>query len=152
MNPPQEVRIRQGKDNAFKKDWEDGYDPLKPFIEVKDKDGKVIQKRPVSKSYNVRDMKDEELGDFLGEDEKKALKEARRQWKESKGRDLCKEYHEKRKKDEQEKETLQERNQLLEAHARQLEQDFNDYKVTTEARFDKLATMLQSLLPKQKSL
>ena len=154
MTPQQEVRIRQGNGHyIFQKDWEDGHDPLKSHIEIKDDDGKITRKTPVSKSYNVCDMTDEELGDFLGEEEKKALAIARKQRKESDGRDLCKEYHEKKKKDEQDNmDTLQERNKVLEAHARQLEQDFADYKITTEERFNKLATMIQSLLPKQKGL
>jgi hypothetical protein len=48
--------------------------------------------------------------------------------------------------------TLTQRNQVLEDHARQLEQDLSDYKSTTEARFDKLATLIQGLLSKPKSL
>lgn len=95
---------------------------------MKDTDGKVTQKRPASKSYNVCDMKDEELDDFLGEEEKKSLKEARRQLKESKGRDMCKEYHEKKKKDEQEK-------------VSSLQKEFDDYRKLSEARFDKLAEL-----------
>ena len=47
-------KIRQGKGTyIFKKDWEDGHDPLKPYIEVKDDDGNLIRKKPISKSYNV---------------------------------------------------------------------------------------------------
>jgi len=40
---------------------------------------------------------------------------------------------------------LTERNQVLEAHARQLEKDFLDYKIQTEERFNKLATLIASL-------
>lgn len=140
------VRIRQGKENPFKKDWEEGYDPLKPYIEMKDVDGKVKQKRPISKSYNVCDMKDEELDDFLGEEEKKSLKEARRQLNESKGRDMCKEYHDKKKKDEQENmDILKERNEVLESHSRQLEKAFTDYKKLSEQRFEKLTNLFLSV-------
>ena len=150
----EQCRTRQGKKQyIFEKDWEEGYDPLKPYIEMKDADGKVTQKRPASKSYNVCDMKDEELDDFLGEEEKKSLKEARRQLKESKGRDLCKEYHEKKKKDEQENmNILEKRNQILEDHARQLEEeirlnkkDFADYKKLSEQRFEKLTNLFLTL-------
>ena len=138
----QEVRTRQGKDNIFKKDWEEGHDPLKPLIEV-------TQKRPVGKSYNVCEMRDEELGDFLGEDEKKALKEARKQRKETAGRDICKEYHDKKKKDDQVSvDTLTERNQVLEAHARQQEKAFTDYKKDTDKKIEKLASLLSQMMAK----
>ena len=149
MNP-QEVRTRQGNGHyIFKKDWEEGHDPLKPHIEVKDADGKVTHKRPVGKSYNVCEMRDEELGDFLGEDEKKALKEARKQRKETAGRDICKEYHDKKKKDDQVSvDTLTERNQVLEAHARQQEKAFTDYKKDTDKKIEKLASLIGQLMSK----
>ena len=117
MNNPidkQEVKIRQGKGTyIFKKDWEEGHDPSKPYIEVKDDDGNLIKKKPISKSYNVYDMKEEDLNDFLGEDEKKAFKEARKQRKEIGNRDICKEYHEKKKKNEDDK--IKEKDNIIEA-------------------------------------
>ena len=150
MDTKQEIRIRQGNGHyIFKKDWEEGHDPLKPHKEVKDDDGKITRKTPVSKSYNVCDMTDEELGDFLGEEEKKALAIARKQRKESEGRDLCKEYHEKKKKDEQENiDILTERNQVLEAHARQQEKAFTDYKKDTDKKIEKLASLIGQLMSK----
>ena len=149
-NDKVQVKIRQGKkEYIFKKDWEEGNDPSKPYIEIKDADGKVKQRRPVSKAYNICDMKDEDLDDFLGEDEKKALKEARRQRKESQGRDICKEYHEKKKKDDQKRvDILEERNKILEENAIQIEDKFTTYKSQTDAKIEKLASLLQQLLKK----
>jgi hypothetical protein len=42
-------------------------------------------------------------------------------------------------------ELLSQRNQILENHARKLEQDFVDYRTQTESRFDKLAMLITSL-------
>jgi len=41
---------------------------------------------------------------------------------------------------------LQERNLILEQHARQLETDFNDYKDQTDRRIEKLAGLLKELI------
>lgn len=64
-------------------------------------------------------------------------------------RDKCKEVCDKKDKEETQKkkmlETLTQRNEVLEKHARQLETDFLDYKTQTEERFNKLATLIASL-------
>jgi transcriptional regulator with GAF, ATPase, and Fis domain len=63
--------------------------------------------------------------------------------------DRCKEECEKKEKEEAQKkqmlETLAQRNELLEKHARKLETDFQDYKNQSEERFNKLATLIASL-------
>lgn len=65
-------------------------------------------------------------------------------------RDICKEMREaeeaKKKQKEEEMETLKQRNQILETHARRLEADFNDYQASTEAKLEKLASIIQSLI------
>lgn len=135
-------RVREGKGPyLFQKDWEDGYDPSKPTIETKDKDGKTLHKKPTGKAYSVLDMTDEELGDFLGEEERKALKVARQQRKEFAGRDMCKEAQEAK---ERETETLKERNRVLEQWAR--EQEAKQKKM--EKDMEKMANLLAQLLPK----
>ena len=151
MNPQQAPRIRKGKaPNIFKRDWEEGHDPLKPYIEVKDENGNIQRKKPEGKAYNVCDMDDDELGDFLGEEEKKALAIARQQQKESKGRDICKEMQDKKDKEEKDRveklSVLSLRNQILEDHARQKEKEFADYKQETDTKIEKLASLLQQLV------
>lgn len=149
MEPPIQGRMRQGKGPyLFKKDWEDGHDPLKPHIETIDEKGEVTKKKPVSKAYNVLDMTDDELGDFLGEEERKALKLARQQRKDTAGRDLCKEAQEKKEKDA---DTLQQRNQVLESWARQQEakvKDQEDKIKKLEANLEKVAGLLSQLISK----
>lgn len=134
--------MRQGKSPyLFSKDWEDGYDPLKPTIETTDEKGKIVHKRPTGRVYSVLDMTDEELGDFLGEEERKALQVARQQRKEFARRDVCKEMCEAK---EREAETLKERNKVLEQWAR--EQEAKQKKM--EERMEKMASLLSQLLPK----
>lgn len=60
--------------------------------------------------------------------------------------DWCKIEREKKEQEKkQEIATLTQRNQLLESHARKLEQDFTEYRAQTESRFDKLAVLISSL-------
>jgi DNA anti-recombination protein RmuC len=146
-------RIRQGKaPNLFKRFWEEGHDPLKPYIEETDAEGNVTRKKPEAKSFNVCDMEDDELGDFLGEEERQALAVARKQQKETKGRDICREVQEAKEREEKEAkerlEALTQRNQILEEHARQQEKALNDYKAQTEKKIDKLASLIAQLLEK----
>lgn len=60
--------------------------------------------------------------------------------------DWCKLEQEKKKK---EQDTLLERNQILELHARKLETDFNDYKEQTDRRMTQLAELVRSMLEDQ---
>ena len=143
MNQP--PRFRQGKPHAFKQFWDEGHDPLKPCIETKDEKGNVVQKNPIGRAINVCDMADEDLADFLGEEERKALVIARQQQKESKGRDMCKEYHEKKEKEKQEEiNVLQERNKVLETWAR--DQEAKQKKM--EERMEKMASRIAQLMGK----
>lgn len=150
----QAPRIRQGKKpNIFKRDWEEGHDPLKPYIEVKDEDGNIIERKtPKGKVYNVCDMDDDELDDFLGEEEKKALVVARQQQKESKGRDICKEIQEKKEKEEQDRieklKILEEREKIWVEYSKQQEKEFADYKQETDKKIEKLANLISQLLKK----
>ena len=80
--------------NPFKKDWEQGHDPLKPHIETENDKGEKINIKPCSKLYDLVEMKDDEIGDFLNEEEKKYIKILRKQRKEIGNRDLCKEKQE----------------------------------------------------------
>lgn len=80
--------------NPFKKDWEEGHDPLKPYIEKEDDKGEKIKLKPCSKLYDLVEMKDDEIGDFLNEEEKKYIKMLKKQRKEIGNRDLCKEKQE----------------------------------------------------------
>lgn len=119
------------------------------------------KEKAIPKTFNILDMKDEDLGDFLGEDERKALKVAREQRELTKGRDLCKEI---REKEEQEKKliieeanTVKIRSQILEEQARKQEKDFYEYKQQTELallrsneKIEKLAYILSQLLPSNK--
>lgn len=85
--------------NPFKKDWEEGHDPLKPYIEKEDDKGEKIKIKPCSKLYDLVEMKDDEIGDFLNEEEKKYIKMLRKQRKEIGNRDLCKEKQEEKEKE-----------------------------------------------------
>lgn len=64
--------------------------------------------------------------------------------------DWCKKMREEKEREEKEKEEqqkiLQERNLILEQHARQLETDFNDYKDQTDRRMTQLAELVRELL------
>lgn len=80
--------------NPFKKDWEEGHDPLKPYIEKEDDKGEKIKIKPCSKHYDLVEMKDDEIGEFLNEEEKKYIKMLKKQRKEIGNRDLCKEKQE----------------------------------------------------------
>jgi len=100
------------------------------------------KKRRFKEDVYLLDKTDEELGDFIGDEERKGLEYARKHREETKGRDMCKEHRERKEK---EAETLTKRNEVLEDHARDLEKQFNDYKATTEQRFDKIAQMLKGV-------
>lgn len=115
-NIPSNIRIRQGK----------------PGMKMKD--------------CHTCDMKDEDIDDdFLGEEERKALKMARKQRKENKDRDLCKEAKDKEESEKQQKmDTLAQRNQLLEAWAR--DQEAKQKKM--DERMEKMAGLLQQLIAK----
>lgn len=91
MNSRPNQVIRQGKSNIFKKDWDKGHDPLKPYIEEEDEKGNKIKRNPTSKTYNIYDMKIKDLDDFLGDEEKAAMEAAIKHKKEYGNRDLCKE-------------------------------------------------------------
>lgn len=139
MQCQEQGRIRQGNGTyLFQKDWEDGHDPLKPNIETTDEKGNITERVPKSRVYNILDMKDDELGDFLGEDEMKALQVARQQRKESQGRDLCKEMAEKKQK---EVETLQQLNQILELKVKDQEDKIN----RLEKNLEKVASLIAQL-------
>ena len=147
--PPPPPPMRQGKGpNVFKKYWDKGHDPSKPYKETKDKDGNIVRTKPTSHTFSICEMADEELGDFLNEDEMKALRVARKQRKESEGRDICEEMRcckEKEEKEAKERvETLTQRNKLLEEHARQ--QEAKHKKM--EKDLDKLASLVAQLMNK----
>lgn len=142
------VKTRQLKTNVFKKDWEKGHNPSQPIIEVEEKDGTITRKKPTGRVYNVCDMKDEELGDFLGEDERRALEIGRKQRAESTGRDLCKEFHDKKGAEETEKqkrvEVLEQREKVWVEYSRQQEEEMRKMKKDME----KMAGLLSQLISK----
>ena len=124
-----QVRIRQGKGPY-------------PF-EMDEKKEKAIPRQ-----YNILDMCDEELGDFLNEEVRKALKVARQQRKVTAGRDLCKEMCEAK---ERESETLKQRNNVLEAWARQQEEKVKEQEVKQrklEKDIQKMASLISQLMGK----
>ena len=65
-------------------------------------------------------------------------------------KDWCKEAREQKEKEERDKEaqveTLQQRNEILEKHARQIETEFNDYRDLTDRRLTQLAELVKDLL------
>lgn len=104
------------------------------------------KEKAVPRQYNILDMTDEELGDFLGEEERKALKVARQQRKETAGRDICKEMC---KAKEQETQTLKERNNVLEAWAREQEAKVKEQEERlkkAEANLEKVASLLSQMM------
>jgi len=99
------------------------------------------KKRRFKEDVYLLDKTDEELGDFIGDEERKGLEYARKHREETKGRDMCKEHRERKEK---EAETLTKRNEVLEAWARDVEAK----QKKMEKDMEKMANLLAQLLPK----
>lgn len=152
-------QIRQGKSNIFQKDWDKNHDPLKPYIEEKDEEGKIVKRNPTSKSYNIYEMKYEDLDDFLGEEEKAAMKAALKHKREYGNRDVCKEKREELERLERERteriSILEQREAIWLEDAKNKEKEFAQYKSDTDAmladqgrKIEKLASLVAQLLKK----
>lgn len=116
------------------------YENIDPvgFVRPEDRAVKVIC---------VANMTDTEREEFFKGMEQKAREtheENKRcgEYKRCRKTDWCKLAREKK---EAEDKKLKDRNIELEKQAKQLEQEFADYKKITEARFDKIAEMLSTL-------
>ena len=146
--------IRTGKcSNPFKSLYEQGHDPLSPFIEFKCPDtGAIKRKAPESKSCYITDLTDKEIGDYLTKDELKQARQYAKERKENEGRDICKEKREEKEREEKAKEdrlaVLEAREAVWLQDAKQKEREFADYKAKTEERLNKLASLVSQLLPK----
>jgi len=99
------------------------------------------KKRRFKEDVYLLDKTDEELGDFIGDEERKGLEYARKHREQAKGRDMCKEHRERKEK---EAETLTKRNEVLEAWARDVEAK----QKKMEKDMEKMANLLAQLLPK----
>lgn len=153
------TRTRQGKSNIFKKDWDKGHDPLKAYIEEEDSEGKIVKRNPVSKTYNIYEMKYEDLDDFLGDDEKAAMESALKHKRECGHKDICREKREELENIEKERikriSILEEREKIWLQDAKNKEKEFAQYKSDTDAmladqsrKIEKLATLVAQLLKK----
>ena len=122
------------KSNPFKKYYEEGHNPMCEYIETKcPETGKSIKRKPKSQCFNVEEMTDDELGDFLSPEEKRILRNTVR----VKG-DGCAEYW---KKHEEEKKKKEERLDVLEAR----EKVWVDYSRQQEEKVKKMENSIEKL-------
>ena len=99
------------------------------------------KERRFKEDVYLLDKTDEELGDFIGDEERKGLEYARKHREQAKGRDMCKEHRERKEK---EAETLTKRNEVLEAWARDVEAK----QKKMEKDMEKMASLIAQLMGK----
>jgi hypothetical protein len=103
---------------------------------------------------HITEMTEEEREKVLGKCEKAraSYMECMREDGYNCKRDRCKEMREAKEREEKEKAdrllVLQQRNEILEDHARIIEKQLNEYKVTTDIKIEKLAGLLSQLISK----
>lgn len=118
-------------------------------------DKPIVSDPPKRIEKHITELTDEERDRVFGKCEKarESYERCMREGLYHCKKDRCKEAREEKEKAEREKEeeitkerkTLQERNEILEQHARSLGKEFADHKKLTEARFEKLTNILLSL-------